>query len=165
MSSKNYICVIPGGGGKTTLSKKSSFYIDIDDYWDIEGETEKEMTKEWKEAMANNDKDKIEKLIYDCMNYKASKLKNSLKEENKIILVQSVDQAKIISENRKNIFCFVPSEELHESLMNSRNDTDYVKNICRNQRNDIIKSGWEYIIYNNFDELDKLIKKLNINFN
>ena len=163
MNLNNYIFVIPGGGGKTTLSKKGSCYIDIDNYWDINGEKEKKMIKEWKEAMANNNKNIVEKIIYDCMNYKASKLKNSLKEENKIILVQSVNQAKIITNCMKNIFCFIPSVELHESLMINRNDTDYVKNICRKQRNDIIKSGWEYTIYNNFDELDILIKKLNIN--
>ena len=40
MNLNNYIFVIPGGGGKTTLSKKGSCYIDIDNYWDINGETE-----------------------------------------------------------------------------------------------------------------------------
>ena len=65
------------------------------------------------------------------MNYKAEKLKKELKEENKIILVQSINQAKIILDNKNNIYCFVPSMQFHESLMNNRNDSDYVKGICR----------------------------------
>ena len=164
MNPNIYIFVIPGGGGKTTLAKKSDCYIDIDNFWDINGEIESKMIKEFKEAKENNNKETVKKLIYDCMNYKAEKLKNSLKEENKIILVQSVNQAKIILNNKKNIFCFVPSLELHELLMTNRNDSEYVKNVCRMQRSDIINSGWEYMVYNDFAELDKLIKKSNIIF-
>ena len=164
MKLNNYVFVIPGGGGKTTLSKEANYHIDIDKYGDKEGKIETKMTNEWKEAKAQNNVEIVDKLIKDCMNYKAEKLKNELKEENKIILVQSINQAKIILNNKYNIYCFVSSILLQESLMNNRNDTDYVKEICRKQRNDIIKSGWDYKIYNNFDELKNLINKLNIDF-
>ena len=55
--------------------------------------------------------------------------------------------------------------QFHESLMNNRKDSDYVKGICRKQRNDIINSGWNYMTYNSFDELKNLINNLNIDFN
>ena len=58
--------------------------------------------------------------------------KVNLKEiHNKIILVQSVEQSKIIlnNKNKNNIFCFVPSSELQESLMNNRNDSEFVKDV------------------------------------
>ena len=164
MNLNNYIFVIQGGGGKTTLSKKANYYIDIDIFWDINGETEAKMIKEWKEARANNNNELVEKLIYDCMNYKAEKLKKNFKEKDKIILVQSINQAKIILNDKNKIYCFVPSTQLHESLMSNRNDTDYVKAVCRKQRNDIINSGWDYMNYNTFEELEILIKKTNINF-
>ena len=167
MNSNNYVFVIPGGGGKTTLAKKNKCYIDIDDFWDIKDEIESKMIEKFKEAQMNNNNEMIKKLIDDCMNYKAEKIKNNLKEiHNKIILVQSVEQSKIIlnNKNKNNIFCFVPSSELQESLMNNRNDSEFVKDVCRMQRNDIIKSGWDYMIYKDFDELDNLIKKCNIYF-
>ena len=165
MKLNNFIFVIPGGGGKTTLSKEVSYYIDIDNFWDKEGKIETKMINEWKEAKSKNKTEIIEKLINDCMNYKAEKLKKDLKEENKIILVQSINQAKIILDNKNNIYCFVPSMQFHESLMNNRKDSDYVKGICRKQRNDIINSGWNYMTYNSFDELKNLINNLNIDFN
>jgi hypothetical protein len=165
MNSNNYVFVIPGGGGKTTLAKNNNCYIDIDDFWNINGKTESKMIKEFKEARNNNNNEMVKKIIYDCMNYKAEKIKNALNQiNNKIILVQSIEQSKIILNNPKNIFCFVPSLELHESLMSNRKDSDFVKSVCRMQRNDIINSGWEYVIYKDFDELDNLIKKKHITF-
>ena len=94
------------------------------------------------------------------MNYKAEKLKSNIKENNKIILVQSLNQAKIILNNKNIIFCFVPSLELHEFVMDKRKDNDFVKSVCRRQRIDIIDSGWDYKIYNNFNELYNFINDI-----
>ena len=102
----NKILVLPGSGGKTTLSQKYKNYIDIDKFWDINGETEIQMTKEFNKAKENNNTELVQKLIKDCMNYKATKIKNNLNHKNVIILVQSVEQANIISNNKNNIlFC------------------------------------------------------------
>ena len=153
------IFVIPGGGGKTTLCKNYNNFIDIDDFWDANGKIESEMIKEFKRAQEKNNHEIIQKLIKDCMNYKAIKLKNHLNKNNVIILVQSVEQANIIFNDKNNIFCFVPDKEFHELTMEKRKDNDFVKEVCRKQREDIINSGWKYIIYNDFKELDLLIKE------
>ena len=159
MIQNDKILVLPGCGGKTTLSQKYKNYIDIDKFWDINGETEIQMTKEFNKAKENNNKELVKKLIKDCMNYKATKIKNNLNQKDVIILVQSVEQANIISNNKNNIFCFVPSIELHELSMEKRKDSDFVKDICRKQRKDIIESGWKYFSYNDFQELERLINK------
>ena len=151
------ILVVPGGGGKTTLSKKYNNFIDIDDYWNVDGEIESKMIKEFNEAQEKNNVEIIQKLIKDCMNYKAIKLKNNLNKNDVVILVQSVEQANIISDDKNNIFCFVPNKELHELTMINRKDSNFVKDICRKQRKEIIDSGWKYQCYNNFLELDILI--------
>ena len=155
------IFVIPGGGGKTTLSKKNNKFIDIDDFWDITGQTETKMIQEFKEARKNNNDKLVKKIINDCMNYKAIKLKNSLNNNNydSIILVQSVEQANIINNDNKNIICFVPSEQLHESLMEKRKDSDFIKNVCRYQRKKIINSGLKFFCYYDFNEFEKLINQ------
>ena len=93
------------------------------------------------------------------MNYKATKPKDRLNENNIVILVQNVEQANIISSDKNNIFCFVPDKEFHELPMTKRKDTDFVKDICRKQREDIIDSGWKYIIYQDFKELERLVKE------
>ena len=43
--------------------------------------------------------------------------------------------------------------------MEKRKDSDFVKDICRKQRKDIIESGWKYFSYNDFQELERLINK------
>ena len=53
----------------------------------------------------------------------------------------------------------MPDKEFHELSMEKRKDIDFVKDVCRKQREDIINSGWKYIIYNDFKELDLLIKE------
>ena len=97
------IFVIPGGGGKTTLCKNYDNFIDIDDFWDANGQIESKMIKEFKEAQDNNNNKIIQKLIKDCMNYKAIKLKDCLNKNDVVILVQSVEQANIISNDKNNI--------------------------------------------------------------
>ena len=153
------ILVIPGGGGKTTLCQSHKNYFDIDNYWNINEEPEINMIKEFEIAKENNNTELIEKLIKDCMNYKAIKLKKNLNKKDAVILVQSVEQAKIITNNKEKIFCFVPSVELHEFVMKKRKDNDFVKKVCRQQRKNIIESGSKYMVYNNFQELGKLINE------
>ena len=62
-----------------------------------------EIEKEFNKAKENNNTELVQKLIKDCMNYKATKIKNNLNQKNVIILVQSVEQANIISNNKNNI--------------------------------------------------------------
>ena len=160
MVENNKIFIIPGGGGKTTLSKKYNNFIDIDDYWNINEEIESKMIKDFKEAQINKNEEQVQKLIKDCMNYKALKLKNCINKNNDVILVQSLEQANIITDNKNNIYCFVPNEEFHEMTMEKRNDSNFVKDVCRKQRKDIIESGWKYKGYNSFKELEILINKI-----
>ena len=160
MFKNNIIFVIPGGGGKTTLSKQHDDFIDIDDYWNIKEEVESKMIKEFNEAQENNNTDLIQKLIKDCMNYKALKLKNSQIKQNSIILVQSIEQANIITNDKNTIFCFVHDKDFHEMIMDKRKDSNFVKEVCRMQRKDIIDSGWNYKCYNSFKELDILIDEI-----
>ena len=160
MLKNNKIFVICGGGGKTTLSKNNQNFIDIDNFWDINGQIESKMIKEFKEARENKNEKLVQKIIKECMNYKATKLKNELNKDNVVILVQSVEQANLISNDNNNIYCFVPSINLHESLMEKRKDSDFVKEVCRMQRKEIIGSGFKYYIYNDFKELQILIDKV-----
>ena len=160
MLKKNKIFVICGGGGKTTLSKNNQNFIDIDNFWDINGQIESKMIKEFKEARENKNEKLVKKIIKECMNYKATKLKNELNKDNVVILVQSVEKENIISNDNNNIYFFVPSINLHESLMEKRKDSDFVKEVCRMQRKEIIDSGFKYYIYNDFKELQILIDKV-----
>ncbi len=152
------ILVIPGGGGKSTLSKTFGF-IDIDSFWDPNGIEENEMIKNWKEALENKDKNLINFYIDKCVLFKAEKCKFLLELENAIILVQSLKQAEILTNNKNNIYCFVPSENLHNINMNRRQDSDYVREICKKQRNNIINSGNSYYEYENHQILIELIKE------
>jgi len=152
------ILVIPGGGGKSTLSKTFGF-IDIDSFWDPNGLEENELINNRKEALENKDQNLINFYINKCVLFKAKKCKFLLEQENAIILVQSLKQAEILTNNKNNIYCFVPSENLHNINMDRRQDSDYVKEICKKQRYDIVNSGYRYFEYNNYEILIELIKE------
>ena len=69
----------------------------------MNGQIESKMIQEFKKAQKKNNNEIIQKLIKDCRNYKAIKLKDCLNKNNVVILVQSVEQANIISNDKNNI--------------------------------------------------------------
>ena len=160
-SKQHIVFVIPGGGGKTTLTKVKN-YIDIDTFWDKNGAKETKMTTDWLEAKNQGDQNRVDELVNECMLLKANLCKQSLnkKDQPSVILVQSYEQANIITEDEKRVIGLVPSTELHEKSMTIRNDVDWVKDLCRKQRENIINSKRDFSEYNSFLELKQRIKSL-----
>lgn len=161
------VVLIPGCGGKTTIAKTYKNVLDIDNYWNKSGELEKKMTEDWEKALRKNNKKRAEELEKECVEQKAKNLISSLSSSHvhpEVILCQSESQWDVLNDSylKDSLKCLVciPVESFHASLLRKRGDKDYIADICRKQRQDLMKckSGpIEY--YRDFSELYMVINK------
>ena len=135
----NWCCVIPGGGGKTTLSLKfPTLFLDIDEFmWGLH--REKLLI-----YIRTNNINNISKLYEYEMKNNAE-----LREDHRVILTHYPENATWL--NRQIIAIFRPTKGLHERNIRSR--TIICKNLARNDWHNL--TPYKFIQYPNFRKLER----------
>uniref|UniRef100_A0A0G4FL96 Uncharacterized protein n=1 Tax=Chromera velia CCMP2878 TaxID=1169474 RepID=A0A0G4FL96_9ALVE len=145
------VIVIPGGGGKSSLvSKFGNLFVDIDSYWDAEGDVESKMIKDWQAARSSGDLHAEKALVDECVLFKAKECER-LGTGGRVVLVQIPEQAMIIlgsspvSEKPEivddRLLVLSPTSSLHAEALEAKGEPEWVRDICRVQREKVNSHG------------------------